>query len=417
METILNQKPTRVLIITQWFDPEPIFKGLIFAKELVRQGFEVEVVTGFPNYPSGKLYPGYKIKLIKRETLDGVKVTRVPLYPSHDSNKLHRVANYLSFAFSVLIYGLFFAKRADVIYTYHPPLTVGIAAGLIRFLRRIPLVYDIQDIWPDTLRASGVVTNEKFLRVVGWLCNWVYNRADKIAVLSPGFKQLLIERKVRADKIEVIYNWCQERQLLKPLGTLPTNFPGNDKFRILFAGNMGKAQALDAVLNAAAILQKTNASHIMFIFLGTGLETCRLKQLALDMKLENTCFLPPVPINEVGNMLSAADVLLVHLKNDPLFAITIPSKTQAYMAIGKPVLMAVNGDAATLIQASASGKVATSEDPESIALTALEMSNMPKEELQKMAELGQKFYTEKLSLAIGVAKFGKIFNGLVPHKL
>src|SRR5690606_27764828 len=157
----------RVLLLTQWFDPEPTFKGLVFARELVRQGFEVEVVTGFPNYPGGKLYPGYRVKLLQREFIDGVHVTRVPLYPSHDHGAIKRVLTYVSFAAALLFYGLFGAKRADVIYAYHPPLTVGIAAALIRFFRRIPVVYDIQDMWPDTLRATGMFSNEKALGVVG----------------------------------------------------------------------------------------------------------------------------------------------------------------------------------------------------------------------------------------------------------
>ncbi|MNE41437.1 putative glycosyl transferase [compost metagenome] len=157
---------TRVLLLTQWFDPEPTFKGLVFARELVAQGFEVEVVTGFPNYPGGKLYPGYRIKLIQREVIDGVTVTRLPLYPSHGQSGIGRVLNYISFAASSLLYGLFGAKKPDVIYAYHPPLTVGIAAAFIRLLRRVPVVYDIQDMWPDTLRATGMFSNEKALRIV-----------------------------------------------------------------------------------------------------------------------------------------------------------------------------------------------------------------------------------------------------------
>jgi colanic acid biosynthesis glycosyl transferase WcaI len=124
--------PRRILIITQFFDPEPTFKGLLFAKELVARGFEVEVITGFPNYPGGTIYPGYKTKIIQRALIEGVLVTRVPLFPSHDKSKLGRIACYISLAFSSLIYGLFFAKRPNVIYAYHPPLTIGISAILIK---------------------------------------------------------------------------------------------------------------------------------------------------------------------------------------------------------------------------------------------------------------------------------------------
>lgn len=215
---------TRVLLLTQWFDPEPTFKGLVFARELVRQGFEVEVLTGFPNYPGGKIYPGYKVRLIQREAIDGVQVTRVPLYPSHDQGAVGRVLNYASFATASLFYGLFAAKRPDVIYAYHPPLTVGIAAALIRMFRRVPVVYDIQDMWPDTLRATGMFSNSIALKVVSKVCDWLYRQVDQIVVLSPGFKRLLIERGVPKDKIEVIYNWCAEDALGAPRGVVPTSF-------------------------------------------------------------------------------------------------------------------------------------------------------------------------------------------------
>ncbi|MEG0636081.1 MAG: glycosyltransferase family 4 protein, partial [Pseudomonas sp.] len=235
---------TRVLLLTQWFDPEPTFKGLVFAQALVAQGFDVEVITGFPNYPGGQVYAGYKVKLIQREVIGGVKVTRVPLYPSHGQSGIGRVLNYVSFAASSLLYGLFGAKRPDVIYAYHPPLTVGIAAALIRLFRRVPVVYDIQDMWPDTLRSTGMFSNEKALRTVSRVCDWVYKRVDQLVVLSPGFKTLLIERGVPAAKIDVIYNWCAEDMICAPNAEKPENFPSPSRFRVLFAGNMGKAQSL-----------------------------------------------------------------------------------------------------------------------------------------------------------------------------
>lgn len=208
--------PKKILLLTQWFDPEPTFKGLVFAKELVKNGFDVEVVTGFPNYPSGIVYEGYKIKPIQREFIDGVHVTRVALYPNHDSSALKRVFNYMSFAFTSLIYCLFFAKKMDVIYAYHPPLTIGIVAVITRFFKKIPVVYDIQDMWPDTLRTTGMIKNEKMLTVVDKIAKWVYKKVDRIVVLSPGFKKLLIERGVPESKIDIILNWCDEESLSSP---------------------------------------------------------------------------------------------------------------------------------------------------------------------------------------------------------
>ena len=401
----------RVLLLTQWFEPEPTFKGMDFARELIRQGFEVEVVTGFPNYPGGKVYPGYSLKWLQRELIDGVQVTRVPLYPSHDQGAVGRVLNYVSFAASSLFYGLFAAKRPDVIYAYHPPLTMGITAVLIRLFRRVPVVYDIQDMWPDTLRATGMFSSEKALNVVSRVCDWVYRRADQLVVLSPGFKRLLIERGVPADKIEVIYNWCAEDSLAAPQGVVPAEFFDQNKFRILFAGNMGKAQALDAVLGAAELLHQ-QAPDLTFVFLGGGVEVERLQKLAADESILNVTFLPAVPMTEVGNYLNAADALLVHLKKDPLFTITIPSKTQAYMAVGKPILMAVDGDAADLVRDSGCGQIAESENPRAIADAALALMQAGSEERKAMAINSRRFYQEKLSLSVGAGHFGKIFKEL-----
>ena len=406
---MLSPRPVRVLLLTQWFDPEPTFKGIVFARELVRQGFDVEVVTGFPNYPGGKVYPGYRIKLLQREVIDGVRVTRLPLYPNHDQSAIKRVLNYASFAASALVYGLFFARRADVIYAYHPPLTVGIAASLIRLLRRIPVVYDIQDMWPDTLRVTGMLSNPKALNLVAAVCRWVYRRVDHIVVLSPGFKRLLIERGVPDAKVDVIYNWADEASLAAPTGQLPAAFPGPERFRIVFAGNMGKAQALDAVLDAASLLQ-AKSSRVCFVMLGGGVELGRLKEQVVQHQLSNVVFLPAVPMAEVGMYLNAADALLVHLRKDPLFEITIPSKTQAYMAVGKPLLMAVDGDAADLVRQSGGGVVAESENADALAQAAEALACTPPQTLAAMGQQAQRFYRERLALAVGVGRFGAIFR-------
>lgn len=401
----------RVLLLTQWFDPEPTFKGLVFARELVRQGFEVEVVTGFPNYPSGKVYPGYRIKWLQRETIDGVQITRLPLYPDHGQSAIKRVLNYASFGASALFYGLFIARRPAVIYAYHPPLTVGIAASLVRLFRRIPVVYDIQDMWPDTLRATGMVNNKRALHLVSLVCDWVYRRVDHIAVLSPGFKKLLIERGVSVSKVDVIYNWADEASLNTPSGQLPATFPDTNSFRIVFAGNMGKAQALDCVLDAAVLLQR-HKSRACFVLIGGGLDVARLQARAQELALANVVFLPSVPMQQIGTVLSAADALLVHLRNDPLFKITIPSKTQAYMSVGKPLLMAVDGDAADLVRESGSGVVALSGDVEALARAADSLASMALEERVAMGDRAQQYYRKHLALNVGVEKFSAIFKRL-----
>jgi len=402
----------RVLLLTQWFEPEPTFKGLGFAKELIKQGLDVEVVTGFPNYPIGKLYPGFKIKPIQRELIDGVKVTRVALYPSHDRSAFRRLFNYASFAFSSLLYCLFYVRNVDVIYAYHPPLTIGVTASLLRIIRRIPVVYDIQDLWPDTLRTTGMLNNELVLSLVGVVCNLVYKQVDQIVVLSPGFKNLLIERGVPERKIEVIYNWADEERLKVIANKSPIGFPSSNTFRLLFAGNMGTPQALGAVLEAARLLE-VKGVLAKLIFVGTGLEVEDLKIKAAALELNNVMFFPSVPMSEIGAYLSNSDALLVHLKSDKLFEITIPSKTQAYMAVGKPILMAVEGNAAELITMAACGVLAKPENPTAIADAVESLARMSPFEREEMGRRGSSFYNQNLSLEAGSEKFKKLFVDVV----
>ena len=401
----------RLLLITQWFDPEPTFKGLLFARELVRRGFDVEVVTGFPNYPGGKLYPGYRMRWLQREQIDGVLVTRIPLYPSHDHSAIGRALNYLSFAASVIAYGLLGARKPDVIYAYHPPLTTGLAAAAVRFFRRVPLVYDIQDMWPDTLRATGMLRSDRLLRFLGWLCNVVYRATDRIVVLSEGFRRLLIARGVPAGKIEVIHNWADESAIAAGADREAVGFPGPGNFRVLFAGNLGRAQALDAVIEAADLLRR-RGERVQFVFLGGGLDVTRLRELAASRGIDNVVFLPAVPMDTVGAYLKEADALLVHLRRDPLFEITIPSKTQAYLAAGRPVIMAVPGDASALIQASGGGVLAEPEDAESICDAVQRLAAMAVDELDAMGRRGKVFYGESLSVCAGVDRFVRCFENV-----
>lgn len=410
MEEVLSRRPLRILLLTQWFDPEPTPKGLEFARALVERGFSVEVLTGFPNYPGGKLYPGYRVRLLQRELIDGVQVTRVPLYPDHGQSALRRVLNYASFATTASLYGLFGARRPDVIYAYHPPLTVGVAAVLMRLFRRVPVVYDIQDMWPDTLKATGMIGNPTVLRLVDRVCRWVYRHVDHLVVLSPGFKKLLTERGVAEDKIDVIYNWCNEAAITSsPADEAASNARDPNEFQVVFAGNLGKAQSLDTVLDAAELLL-SRAPDVCFVFIGSGVDAARLRQSAQDRRLHNVRFLPQVPMAQIGALLSAADVLLVHLKQDPLFEITIPSKTQAYLVTGKPIVMAVAGDAAALVRDSGGGMAAEPENAESIAAAIMALRAMGPDALKRMGRAGADFYWRQLSLRVGLDKFSAVFH-------
>ena len=401
----------RVLLLTQWFDPEPTFKGIVFARELQMRGFQVEVVTGFPNYPQGKLYPGYKIKALQKEHIDGIEVNRVALYPSHDSSALKRVFNYLSFSFSALVYCLFKAKKADVIYAYHPPLTVGFTAIITKLFRRIPVVYDIQDMWPDTLRSTGMLTNEWVLRLIGLSAKLVYKFISRIVVLSPGFKKLLIQRGVPSGKIDVIPNWCDEESLNMSNVDISNLFPSGSKFTVLFAGNLGYAQALNTIIDAASLLDK-KLEDVTFVFLGDGVVTDSLKNEVKHKNLSNVIFLPQVPMSDVGTYLKKADVLLVHLRRDPLFEITIPSKTQAYMSVGKPIIMGVPGDAAEIIKKAQCGLIIEPESPEQLADSVEKLYRLGANERSQLGKNAADYYDKHLSVKVGVDHFAEIFSEL-----
>lgn len=399
----------RILLLTQWFDPEPTFKGLVFAQKLQELGHEVEVVTGFPNYLEGKIYDGYRQSWCQRETIKGVRVARVPLYASHDSSAFKRLLNYFSFALTSCLYGIFMARKADVIYVYHPPMTVGLSGALIGWFRRTPFVYDIQDLWPDTLKATGMIGNPRILQVAGAVCNWIYRRASHIVVLSPGFRTLLAERGVPEKKMSLIYNWCDEAGLQVPLEAASDLSFMDGRFNVVFAGNMGKAQALESVIHAAKLVALED-SHVQFVLVGGGVEVENLKALCASQGVQNLRFVPRMPMKEVGAVLARADALLVHLKDDPLFSITIPSKTQAYLAVGRPVVMAVRGDAADLVLEAKAGVVALPENPDSLAQGVLRLARLPAHERETMGQNAARFYQDKLSLHVGATAFIKVFE-------
>lgn len=401
----------RILMLTQWFDPETTFKGLAFAKALQERGHEVEILTGFPNYPGGKVYPGYRIRFFQREVMEGIPVIRVPLYPSHDASTIRRIANYATFALSAATIGAAAVKPADVMYVYHPPATVALPAIVIGSMRRIPFVYDIQDLWPDTLNATGMVNNKYMHEMVDRWCRWTYRAAGKIVVLSPGFKEMLVGRGVPGEKIEVIYNWCDEAQIPKtPKNeSLAKRLGIFGKFNILFAGTMGKAQALDAVLDAAGRIGD-RIPEVQFVFVGGGIDVDRLKLVSRERHLDNVLFLPRRPIPEIGEILNLADVLLVHLKDVPLFQITIPSKIQAYLAVGRPILAGVRGDAAELIRMAGAGVDFLPENPESFSEAVEKLYRMPRALLDEMGDRGRRYYRRELSLSVGVSRFEEVFQ-------
>lgn len=400
----------KVLILCQWCYPEPDLKTLPFAREIKKNGHEVEILTGFPNYPGGKLYPGYDVKFYQKEVIDGITIHRVPLYPSHSQNKIGRILNYLSFALASALWGLFVVKKVDVIYAYHPPATVSFPAIFLKIFKRIPVVYDIQDLWPDTLSATGMIGNPFILKLVGVYCQWSYRLVSHICVLSEGFKRKLMERGIPEKKITVIKNWSLDIEIPQfDIQNFRKNLGWEDKTVVLFAGNIGPAQKLEVILNAA---KEVENEKLFFSFLGDGVSVANLKDTVKKENISNVQFLPRVGREEVGKYLKAADLLLVHLNKDPLFKITVPSKTQAYLKTGKPILMGVEGDASEIVQDASAGYCFEPENTDSLIEAVKKYSALPDIEKDQLSKNAQDFYERELSLEVGTKKFINLFESI-----
>lgn len=392
-----------IVYLTQLYTPEPTFKGDRFARGLNEAGYAVEVVTGFPNYPGGRVYDGYRMRGIAKGLELGLEVVRLATYPSHDRSAIRRILSYLSFAATSFLY-LLFRRRPQLIYVYYPSLTAGLAAIAVKWLRRVPVVVDIQDMWPDSLGAAGMMQNRRLIAIVEWFCQILYRHVDHIVVLSPGFRDTLIKRGVPAEKITVIYNWADE---IERHGAEPETPPASSlfdpqhRFTLLFAGNMGAMQRLDSVLDAAKLVAQQR-SDIGCYFMGGGVDVDRLKARVADEGIDNVRFLPRVPLSEVQDILRQAGALLVHLARDPLFDITVPSKTQAYLYAGRPIVMAVEGNAADLVREAEGGIVIQPEDPQALAEAIRQLADIGIEGRNAMGARARAFYDRRLTFRHGL---------------
>jgi glycosyltransferase involved in cell wall biosynthesis len=380
----------KILILTQWYPPEPAILLQELAQTLQTKGHEITVLTGFPNYPSGKIYPGYRLRLFEREKLEGILVIRVPLYLNHSQSSIKRAVNYISFAVSCSILGFWLAPRPNVIFVYHPPLTIGLPAWMLSRLWGVQFVYQVQDMWPETLSATGMLKNRQLLLLVGRFARWVYSKAHSILVISSGFRKNLIDKGISPKKVCIISNWAEGEiaQRGVPDLSLAQRLGLAGRFNVMFAGNMGEAQGLETVLEAAKLLE--DFPNIQFVFVGNGIALPRLIEMAKAQSLSNVRFLGRFHHDAMPGLYALADVLLVHLKDDPLFRITIPHKVLSYLGTGKPILAAVAGDAAELVGTSRAGIVCSPENPRALADAIRHMYAMPTGDRQAMGERGRK---------------------------
>lgn len=397
----------KILFITQYFNPEPSYKDLRFVESMSKLGHELEVLTGFPNFPHGKRYSGYKLKFYEQEMQGEIKVHRAYLYPDHSDSVFKRFLNYFSFFVSAIIVGLFIVRKFDAIHVAATPLNAGLVGVILGKLFNKPVLSDIQDIWPDSLSATGMLNNKKILKCVSYCCNWSYKNSKKITVISEGFKDLLIQRNVPESKIEIIYNWS-ELEGMAPTGNHQLKY-STDVFNVTFAGNMGKAQDLSNLIYAAEVLSKEHP-EIIFNFIGDGIEKQNLVDLVSEKNLDNVVFYDRVSSSEVINYLKQSDCLLISLKKDPLFEITIPSKTQAYLSLGKPIISTVLGNAADLIESAEAGYIVEPSNPYKLAETILRVSQLSKSELYQKGLSSKAFYERNLSKQASLNKFSSVFE-------
>jgi colanic acid biosynthesis glycosyl transferase WcaI len=401
----------RILILSQYCFPETDMKSLPLARKLQSAGHEVEILTGYPNQPTGKLFPGYSMKLFLSEYIDGIKINRVPLYINHSKSNIKRVMNYLSFMISACFLGVWMIKRPQIIYTYHGPATTAIPAIFFKYIYRSKIFYDINDYWPDTLEATGMIKNKFILKLVGIFCELSYKFFDNINVVTKGFKQKLLDVGVPEAKITVVYNWSlpMDSQHSNEFEKYRHIFEEN--FTIIYAGNIGLAQSLSVLIDAALKLKEAEIGRVKILLLGDGTQKQYLcdevKKHDLYEYFHFTGFIPAI---NVGEFLQAADILLLHLKNDPLFEITLPSKLGSYFSLGKPVLCGVPGESSEIVNAINSGLCFISDDSVDLFNRIILALSLEKHELERMGGNGKKFYDENISIDIGTKKFIEIFN-------
>ena len=405
-----------ILLLSQWCPPEPEFRALNLGASLVEHGHQVTLITAFPNYPLGRIYPGYKQRLWQQEEKFGVQIVRLPVYPDHSRSSIRRMLTYFSFALSASMLAPFFTGKPDVMWVYHPPLTIGIPAMWISLLRHVPFVYEIQDMWPEAVISSRMLDSSLPIRMLNVLASVIYRRAAAITVISEGFKANLIEKGVPADKVTVIPNWADE-SIYYPVersAALGESYGLVEHFNVIFAGTMGPGQHLETVLDAAKLL--LDLHNLQFVFIGDGIDLPNLKARVATEQLANIRFIERQPPDQMPAFFAWGDALLVQLRDDPIYHMTIPSKTLAYLACGRPILCAVPGDGAEVIRAAGAGIVCPPDDPQGLANAVRRMYQMSAEERAVMGNAGRQAYLARFARTRLLMDYTQVFQTVVKSR-
>lgn len=396
----------KIGMISQWYEPETgsAAHPTAIARALQARGHQVRVLTGFPSYPQGKVHDGYRMRLRTHEVRDGIELLRVPDVPSHDQNALRRALTLTSFAVSATAQ-VRWLRGADVVLTYLSPATVGLAAWTLERLHGVPYVLYVQDLWPETITASGFLPGERLNAtaetVISAGLRRLYGRAAGTAALSPTMASTLGGRGTVIEPVS-IPNWVDE-EVFVPAGPGCASELPADRTWIMYAGGMGDVQALDHSVRAVARLSAR--PDIGLAFVGDGVARGRLERLSAELDItDRVLFLGSRPMSTMPGLMAGAAAQLVSLKDLPLFRGTIPSKVQASMACGSPVVCAVAGDAARVVETAGCGVVVAPEDDAALADGFVAIADMAPEARRGMGEAGRRAYVEDYSAAAGTER-------------
>lgn len=385
-----------ILFLTDNFPPEvnaPASRTFEHCREWVKLGEQVTVITCAPNFPKGKVFSGYRNRLWQTETIEGIRVIRVWTYITANEGFVRRSLDYVSFMVAATIASLW-VKKVDVVIGTSPQFFTVCAAYVVGLLKRIPWIFELRDIWPESIKAVGSMGDGLLYRTLERLELFLYKKANYIIALTQSFKKELISRGVDADKIDVVTNGVdlslfkarsKDEALLKRLGL-------ENQFIAGYIGTIGMAHGLETIIEAAEIIQNTHNPenhNIKILILGDGARKEALKQLAKVKKLENLIFIDTVSKAEVANYWSLLDISIIHLKKDPLFEKVIPSKLFECMAMGIPVLHGVLGESAEIVSRLGVGKTIAPDNSQVLAQQLCSLSK-DTQELAQMRDAGLK---------------------------
>jgi len=380
-----------ILVVSQYFWPEN-FRINDLVREWTTQGHEVTVLTGVPNYPGGQVYAEYRQDPARFDRFEGARVYRVPML-ARANGSLRLVLNYASFALSASLVGPWklLGIRPDVIFVFEPsPVTVGLPAVLLGRIKRCPVVFWALDLWPETLAAVGVVRHPRVLAAVGRLVRFIYNRCTLVLGQSRSFLPSMARHCDDPSKVRYFPSWAedvfQERSAI-PAPEIP---PAPGSFDVVFAGNVGDAQDFPAILDAAERLK--HRDDIRWLIVGDGRRSdwvkAQLKERGLDGRV---LLLGRFPVERMPSFYVAADALLVSLKKDPTFSMTIPGKVQSYLLAGRPIVGMLDGEGADVIERAQAGLVCPAGDGAALAATVERLAALPAETRDRMGASGQAY--------------------------